>query len=130
VPCHHSLDQYLDAWIAAAGIGGDKKRPLFRSFKKGDKLTHNPMIRSDVLYMIKRRAKGAALPLYVRYLALKCSEYGACGVSRPAFAAICRWNSRAICYDLCCFAWVNASGFAIRIGAPSAKATNASSVSV
>ena len=59
VPCHHSLDEYLDAWIAAAGIGGDKKGPLFRSFKKGDKLTGNPMIRSDVLYMIKRRAKGS-----------------------------------------------------------------------
>src|SRR5215471_5608359 len=62
VPCHHSLDEYLDAWIAAASIGEDKKGSLFRSFKKGDKLTGNPMIRSDVLYMIKRRAKGAALP--------------------------------------------------------------------
>jgi integrase/recombinase XerD len=61
VPCHHSLDEYLDAWIAAAGIGGDKKGPLFRTFKRGDKLTNNSMIRSDVLYMIKRRAKGAGL---------------------------------------------------------------------
>jgi hypothetical protein len=25
VPCHHNLDQYLDAWIAAVGIGPDKK---------------------------------------------------------------------------------------------------------
>src|SRR5216683_108777 len=58
VPCHHSLDEYLDAWIAAAGIGDDKKGPLFRTFKKGEKLTGNPIIRSDVLYMIKRRAKG------------------------------------------------------------------------
>jgi integrase/recombinase XerD len=62
LPCHHSLDQYLNAWIAAASISGDKKGPLFWSFKKGDKLTGDPMIRSDVLYMIKRRAKGAALP--------------------------------------------------------------------
>jgi integrase/recombinase XerD len=62
VSCHHSLDEYLDAWIAAVGIGGDKKGPLFWSFKKGDKVTDNPMIRSDVLYMIKRRAKGATLP--------------------------------------------------------------------
>jgi integrase/recombinase XerD len=62
VPCHHSLDEYLDAWIAGAGIAEDKKGPLFRTFKKGDKLTDNPMIRSDVLYMIKRRAKGTALP--------------------------------------------------------------------
>jgi site-specific recombinase XerD len=62
VPCHHSLDEYLDVWIAAAGIGDDKKGPLFRSFKKGDKLTGNPITRSDVLYMVKRRAKGAAVP--------------------------------------------------------------------
>jgi integrase/recombinase XerD len=62
VPCHHSLDEYLDAWIVAAGIGGDKKGPLFRSFKKGAKLTDNAVTRSDVLYMIKRRAKAAGLP--------------------------------------------------------------------
>jgi integrase/recombinase XerD len=57
VPCHYSLDEYLDAWIAAVGIGDDKKRPLFRSFK----LTGNPMIRSDVLYIMKRRAQRVAL---------------------------------------------------------------------
>jgi len=62
VPCHHSLDEYLDAWIAAAGIGDDKKGSLFRTFKKGNKLTSNQITRSDVLYMIKRRAKEAALP--------------------------------------------------------------------
>jgi hypothetical protein len=61
-PAHQSLDEYLDAWIAAAGIGDDKKGPPFRSFKKGNKLTCNPMIRSDVLYMNKRRANGAGLP--------------------------------------------------------------------
>jgi len=46
---------------ASAGIGDDEKGSLFRSFKKGDKLTFNPTICSDVLYMIKRRAKEAAL---------------------------------------------------------------------
>ncbi len=51
VPCHYSLDEYLD----------------------------NPMIRSDVLYMIKRRAKGAALPLY-----LKCrDDLSESGCGRP-----------------------------------------------
>jgi integrase/recombinase XerD len=35
VPCHHSLDEYLDGWIAATGIGDDKKGPLFRTFKRG-----------------------------------------------------------------------------------------------
>jgi site-specific recombinase XerD len=28
VPCHHLLDEYLDAWIQAAVIGNDKKGPL------------------------------------------------------------------------------------------------------
>jgi integrase/recombinase XerD len=25
VPCHHNFEAYLDAWIEAAGIAGDKK---------------------------------------------------------------------------------------------------------
>jgi len=62
VPCHPSLEEYLNAWIAAAGIERDKKGPLFRSMRKGDQLTANPMTRFDVLHMIKRRAKAAALP--------------------------------------------------------------------
>ena len=62
VPCHHNLEEYLDAWIKVAGIAGDQKGPLFRSVRKGDKLTENPMNRTDVLRMIKRRAAEAALP--------------------------------------------------------------------
>jgi site-specific recombinase XerD len=62
VPCHHNLAAYLDAWIAAAGLTADKKGPLFRAIRKGNRLTENPMARSDVLIMIKRRAAVAALP--------------------------------------------------------------------
>lgn len=39
VPCHHKLEECLDVWVQAAGIGGDKKGPLFRTIRKGDKLT-------------------------------------------------------------------------------------------
>ena len=62
VPCHHSLRKYLDAWIEAARIGGDKRGWLFRSIRKGNNLTTNPMDTNDVLRMIKRRAKAASLP--------------------------------------------------------------------
>jgi len=62
VPCHPSLEVYLDAYIKAAGIAGDNKGRLFRSMHKGDKLTDKPMTRFDVFQMIKRRAKAAALP--------------------------------------------------------------------
>jgi len=62
VPCHHNLAVYLDAWINAAGTAADKKGLLFRAIRKGNRLTENPMARSDVLVMIKRRAAAAALP--------------------------------------------------------------------
>jgi hypothetical protein len=29
--CHHKFEQYLDEYIAAAGIAEDKKSPLFRA---------------------------------------------------------------------------------------------------
>ena len=76
VACHHSLDEYLDAWIEAATIGDDKKGPLFRSFKKGNKLTSNPLTRTDVLHMIKRRAQAAGLP-YSTY----CHSFRATGIT-------------------------------------------------
>jgi integrase len=53
---------YLDAWIEAAGIDGDKKGWLFRSIRKGNNLTTNRMDTNDVLRMIKRRAKAASVP--------------------------------------------------------------------
>jgi site-specific recombinase XerD len=62
VPCHPSLEEFLNVWVAAAGIGRDKKGPLFRSIGKGDRLSEKAMSRFDVLHMIKRRAQAAGLP--------------------------------------------------------------------
>ena len=31
MPCHHTLVEYLDAYVEAAGIGGELKGPLFRA---------------------------------------------------------------------------------------------------
>ncbi len=31
VPCHHNLEQYLDEYIAAAGLANDPDGPLFRT---------------------------------------------------------------------------------------------------
>jgi integrase/recombinase XerD len=62
VPAHHNAEAYVDAYIMAAGIGNEKKAPLFRSVDKHRALTVNPMTRTDVLRMVKRRALAAALP--------------------------------------------------------------------
>jgi len=62
VPCHPQLAEYLQAWLAAAGIAREKKEPLFRSVGKGQRLGAKALSRFDVFHMIKRRAKAATLP--------------------------------------------------------------------
>ena len=61
VPAHHNAEKYVDAYLDAAGIAGQKKTPLFRSLDTHRKLTDRPMDRNDALRMIKRRAKAAGL---------------------------------------------------------------------
>jgi integrase/recombinase XerD len=62
VPAHHNAETYLDAYLGIAGIRDEKKSPLFRSIDRQRKLTPNPLTRTDVLRMVKRRAVGAGLP--------------------------------------------------------------------
>jgi integrase/recombinase XerD len=62
VPCHHNAEAYLDEYLAAGGIRDEKKSPLFRSVDNRRQLTANPMSRTDVLRMVKRRAQEAGLP--------------------------------------------------------------------
>jgi site-specific recombinase XerD len=63
VPAHHNAENYLDAYLEAAGIASEKKSPLFRSAAgKTHKLTDRPMDPNDALRMIKRRAKAIGLP--------------------------------------------------------------------
>ena len=58
--CHHKLEQYIDEYIAAAGIADNKKSPLFRSaLGRTGKLSDRAMSRVDAWYMVRRRAKGA-----------------------------------------------------------------------
>lgn len=62
-PVHHQLEQYLDAYIEAAGIAGDHKAPLFPSARgKTRTLTDRVLHRRNALDMIKRRVRAAGLP--------------------------------------------------------------------
>jgi site-specific recombinase XerD len=62
VPAHHSAEEYVDAYLQAAGIREQRKGPLFRTFDRKGCVTLNPLTRTDVLRMIKRRALAATLP--------------------------------------------------------------------
>ena len=62
MPANPVLQGYLDAYIEAAGIAGDRKGPLFRSgAKRSGQLTDKAMSRADGYRMIQRRAKVAEL---------------------------------------------------------------------
>ncbi len=62
VPAHHNAQEYFHAYLDAANIRDEKRSPLFRSVSKDRKITLNPMTRTDVLRMVKRRALAAGLP--------------------------------------------------------------------
>ena len=59
---HHNAETYLDAYIEAAGIGNDRKSPLFRSLDRRLALSVRGMNRTDALRMVKKRASAASLP--------------------------------------------------------------------
>jgi site-specific recombinase XerD len=77
MPTHHNLDIYLEEYIAAAGIGKDRKGPLFRSARgRSGELTENPMLQSDVWRMIRRRAAQAGIKTEIG-----CHTFRATGIT-------------------------------------------------
>lgn len=61
VPAHHSAQEYLDAYLEAAGIAGDPHSPLFHTLDRRRRLTADRLDRREALAMVKRRAKAAGL---------------------------------------------------------------------
>ncbi len=66
MPVHHTLEEYLDSYIQAAGTEGDKKGPLFRSaLTKNGQLSNRPLDRINAFRMIQRRAKAAGIETHI-----------------------------------------------------------------
>ena len=91
VPAHHNAEAYLDEYLDAAGIRAEKKSPLFRSVDRSWKLTENPLSRTDVLLMIKRRALAAGLPS-----SISCHTFRATGITAYLEAGGTIENAQAI----------------------------------
>ena len=62
VPCHHTVQEYLDAYLEATGIKDEPKSPLFRSLQTASLITENPLQANNVTAMIRRRANAAGIP--------------------------------------------------------------------
>lgn len=77
VPAHHKLEEYLDAYLDAAGFWEQKKGPLFRTTQgKTKRLTATRMTRRDVYEMVRRRAKDADIET-----AIGCHTFRATGIT-------------------------------------------------
>ena len=62
MPCHHNLEEYLHAYIDAAGIAGDAKGPLFRTIDRSTKeLSRRPLPQANAYAMVQRRAAAAEI---------------------------------------------------------------------
>ena len=62
MPCHHSLEEYLTAYLEQVGITEDGKGPLFRTIGRGtSKLTRTPLPQANAYAMNGRRATAAGI---------------------------------------------------------------------
>ena len=62
MPCHHTLEAYLHAYIDGTGIGEDPKGPLFRTIRRGTgQLSDTPLPQANTYAMVRRRALAAGI---------------------------------------------------------------------
>ena len=77
MPVHHTLEEYLDAYIEAAAIWEDKKGPLFRASNgKTGTLSERPLDREDAFHMVRRRARQAGIETKIG-----CHTFRATGIT-------------------------------------------------
>jgi integrase len=75
--CRHKLGEYLDAYIRASPIASDRKGPLFRAaVGKAKKLGPGGISRTDVWYMVRRRAERGGIET-----AIGCHTFRATGIT-------------------------------------------------
>jgi integrase len=62
MPCHHTLEAYLHAYLEGTGIAGDVKGPLFRTIRRGTRqLSDTPLPQANAYAMVRRRAIAAGI---------------------------------------------------------------------
>ncbi len=66
MPCHHSLEAYLHAYIDGCGLADSPKAPLFQTIRRGTgRLSGEPLTQDDAYRMIERRAAAAGIMMKI-----------------------------------------------------------------
>jgi integrase/recombinase XerD len=77
MPAHHKAEEFVDAYIEAAGLKDQKNAPLFRlAIGKSKQLSEKRMSRHAALKMIQRRGKNAGI-----LTAICCHSFRATGIT-------------------------------------------------
>lgn len=77
MPAHHKAEEFVDAYIQAAGLKDQKNSPIFRTaLGKSKTLSDRRMSRHAALKMIQRRAKKAGI-----LTAVCCHSFRATGIT-------------------------------------------------
>ncbi|CTQ47671.1 tyrosine-type recombinase/integrase [Roseibium aggregatum] len=77
MPCHHSLEAYLDDYMEAAGLRDHPRSPLFQTIGRGTGvLSESPLPQANAYAMIQRRAKAAGIDT-----AVCCHTFRATGIT-------------------------------------------------
>uniref|UniRef100_UPI0038BD3DEF tyrosine-type recombinase/integrase n=1 Tax=Paraburkholderia sp. RL17-383-BIF-A TaxID=3031631 RepID=UPI0038BD3DEF len=62
MPCHHTLEAYLNAYFEGTGIANEPKGPLFRTIARGTgQLSATPLPQANAYAMVRRRAAAAGI---------------------------------------------------------------------
>ncbi|WP_246767444.1 tyrosine-type recombinase/integrase [Rhizobium leguminosarum] len=62
LPCHHSLEAYLDEYIDAAGLKDTPRAPLFQTIRRGaGRLSGNALPQANAYAMVQRRTIAAGI---------------------------------------------------------------------
>ena len=65
LPVHHKLEELLDEYLKATGLGSEPGSVLFpAAVRKTGKLSRRPLVRTDAADMLKRRLKQVGLPAH------------------------------------------------------------------
>lgn len=61
MPCHHTLEEYLDDYVEAAGLADQPKAWLFQPTRKRDELAGTRLLPQRAFEMVRRRAAQAGI---------------------------------------------------------------------
>lgn len=77
MPCHHSLEEYLESYLEAGALRDQPRSPLFRTLGRGTGvLTETPLPQANAYAMIQRRAEKAGIDTFVC-----CHTFRATGIT-------------------------------------------------